>query len=101
MDYEFESVGPKGNVKKVVRFTKIDEGFFNLGFGDRDVITGKINDIVTTNNGDAKKILATIAMIVVDFTKTYPHSLISLQGTTASRTRLYQMNICKYYNEII
>jgi len=36
-DCEFYSEGPKGRIRKAVRFTKIsDEGpaFYNLGFGD-------------------------------------------------------------------
>ena len=35
-DYEFISIGPKGIIKKVVRFTEISNNVFNLGFGDLD-----------------------------------------------------------------
>ncbi len=37
-DYVFFSTGPKGRIKKVVRFTKIedDPDVYNLGFGDED-----------------------------------------------------------------
>jgi hypothetical protein len=34
--YEFLSSGSNGTVKKVVRFTKVSPGLFNLGFGDLD-----------------------------------------------------------------
>ena len=34
LDYEFNSIGPKGSIKKVVRFTQIGVNIYNLGFGD-------------------------------------------------------------------
>jgi len=100
LDYIFESIGPRGNIKKVVRFDKIERGFYNLGFGDLNEKTGIVSDMTISNNEDTEKILATIAAITSHFTGIYPHSLIALKGTTAARTRLYQMKIAKYFNEI-
>ena len=36
LDYEFTSEGPRGNIKKVVRFSRISANTFNLAFGDLD-----------------------------------------------------------------
>ncbi len=42
LTYEFESVGPKGIITKVVHYREINvRGIYNLGFGDKDSHTGK------------------------------------------------------------
>jgi len=67
LDFEFQSDGPKGNIKKVVRFSPQNANgitYFNLGFGDVNPETGNIDDLSKSNNGDRDKILATIAHIV-------------------------------------
>lgn len=52
--FEFDSVGPKGTVRKVVRYTEINlRNFYNLGFGDKDELTGFISDLAVTNNNDS------------------------------------------------
>ncbi len=100
-DYEFESDGPKGVIKKVVRFSEVDDdGLYNLAFGDLDENTGEISDLIATNNADTEKVLVTIAVIADDFTKKHPGTIIAIQGSTKSRTRLYQINIAKYWSEI-
>jgi hypothetical protein len=98
--YEFESTGPKGIIKKVARFTEIDPGIYNFGFGDLNESSGEINDIVISNNGDGDKVLSTLASIIHDFTLIYPHAAVFIQGTTRGRTRRYQMGINKYWGQI-
>jgi len=44
--------------------------------------------------------LATVAETVIDFLAIYPHAAVFAEGSTASRTRLYQMNILAYWKEI-
>ena len=100
LDYEFESTGPKGNIKKVVRFSQISNNVFNLGFGDLDEETGEISDINVTNNNDSRKVLATVAATVRDFTLQYPDAWIIAKGSTLSRTRLYRIGITNHWNEI-
>ena len=42
--YEFFSEGPKGKIKKVVRYRLIEaypNKVYNLGFGDKDETTGE------------------------------------------------------------
>lgn len=100
LDYEFVSEGPRGHIKKVVRFTKIEKDVFNLAFGDLDEETGEISDTVVTNNNDSRKILTTVASTVHDFTLQYPGSWIIAKGRTPSRTRLYRMGITNNWQEI-
>ncbi len=100
LDYEFESIGPKGKIKKVVRFTAIQKSVYNLAFGDLDKETGEISDTVVTNNSDSKKVLSTVAAIVYDFMNQYPESWVVAKGSTHSRTRLYRMGIANHFSEI-
>ena len=67
--------------------------FYNLGFGDKDPITGFISDLTVTNNGDSQKVLATVAATLYAFTNNYPLATIIATGSTLARTRLYRMGI--------
>lgn len=99
--YEFVSVGIKGSVKKLVIFTTIEPpDIYNLAFVDIDPQTGEQSDLITTNNGDSQKVLATVAATVLDFTDSYPNALIYATGSTPARTRLYRMGIANNLNEI-
>lgn len=100
LDYEFGSTGPKGSIKKVVRFMQISDNVFNLGFGDLDETTGEISDIAVTNNNDSRKVLATVAATIHDFILQYPDAWIIAKGSTLSRTRLYRMGITNHWAEI-
>jgi hypothetical protein len=103
LNYEFYSEGPKGVIKKVIRFMPATVGsysYYNLAFGDWNESENTIADFIVSNNHDAEKVLATIASAVLDFTDRYPNVMIYAEGSTASRTRLYQMALNKYWNEI-
>src|SRR5688572_24188442 len=100
LDYEFTSTGPRGYIRKIVRFTLIGNNVFNLAFGDLDEQTGEISDTVVTNNNDSRKVLATVAATVHDFTLKYPGALIIAKGRSHSRTRLYRMGITNNLEEI-
>jgi len=103
LDFEFESNGPKGKVRKIVRYSPQNAGgitYFNLGFGDLNPKTGKIDDLAITNNQDREKILATIAATVLEFTQHFPDVMVYATGSTPSRTRLYQIGISANWNEI-
>src|SRR5258708_13508307 len=100
LDYEFSSIGPKGHIKKIVRFTQISINVFNLAFGDLDEETGEISDIIVTNNNDSRKVLATVAATVHDFTLQYPDAWIIAKGSSHARTRLYSMGTSNYWTEI-
>ena len=100
MTYEFSSIRPKGKIDKVVIYSEIDDNVYNLGFGDKNIDTGDIDDLVITNNEDSQKVLATVASTVYVFLSKYPEALIIATGSTKARTRLYQMGISKYLDEI-
>jgi hypothetical protein len=103
LEYTFYSKGPKGQIKKVVRFTnQIANGiaYYNLGFGDWNEKEEKLDDFVATNNLDTEIVLATIAAIVIDFSTRFPEAVIYATGSTDSRTRKYQMGINKYFKDI-
>lgn len=99
-DYEFESDGPKGKLKKVARFTSIDDETYNFAFGDLDQVTGELNDSNRSDNKDMEKVLATVATIITEFMSSNPAARVFIQGSTASRTRLYQIHINKYWYKI-
>jgi len=68
--YEFYSEGPKGIIKKVVRYSLIEEfpyKIYNLGFGDWIEERQDVDDLINTNNQDRQKVLGTVADTVVDF----------------------------------
>jgi hypothetical protein len=92
--FEFESIGPKGKIIKLVQYTEMNiRGYYNLAFGDLDVKTREINDGIITNNGDATKVLATVVSTVYAFTGKYPDAYIFATGSNEARTRLYRMGI--------
>jgi hypothetical protein len=99
-EYEFISIGPKGYIKKLIRFTKVGFNCYNLAFGDIDKKTGIMVDNITSGNNDHEKILATVAAVVESFTKEHPEALIYVEGSSPSRTRLYRICISKYWKDI-
>ena len=100
LDFEFISEGPKGRIRKVVRFSVIQKDVYNLGFGDLDEVSGEISDTTITNNKDSQKVLATVALVVNDFTFQYPTCYVFAMGSTPARTRLYRMGITNNWHTI-
>ena len=101
MVYEFTSTGKKGMIKKLVVFSKTNvKGVYNLGFGDKDELTGDINDLTITNNGDSQKVLATVASTIYSFTDIYTDAYIFATGSTKARNRLYRIGIANNYSLI-
>jgi hypothetical protein len=101
MIFEFISKGPKGDILKLVQFRKTNlNGLYILAFGDKDSVTGEINDTVVSNNSDSIKVLATVVATVYAFTEKYPGVWLFATGSTRSRTRLYRMGLSKYLAEI-
>ncbi|MBT1701715.1 DUF6934 family protein [Chryseosolibacter indicus] len=98
LDYEFTSNGPKGEIRKIVRFSKMEVAdasleIYNLAFGDYNVEQNKIDDLIVTDNKDSQRVLATVAAAIIAFTNEYPEKLIFIQGSTAVRMRYYRMGI--------
>jgi len=101
-NYIFYSNGPKGQIKKGVRFSKMNNNpiMYNLAFGDIAEGTDVIDDMAVSNNNDRDLVLATVANTIFDFTNNYGNHYIFAIGSTSVRTRLYQMGIVGLWNEI-
>jgi len=102
--FEFFSEGPRGRIKKGVRYSLIyeNEGLkvYNLAFGDVDQHTGGLNDLSLSNNNDRNKILATVAVTVLKFINSFPEAWVYARGSTPSRTRLYQISLALNFDEV-
>jgi hypothetical protein len=101
--FEFVSKGTHGSIVKVIKYSKIfeDEEIYNLGFGDKNLTSGELDDKVISNNGDTDKVLATVASTMHEFFNENPNAIVYSKGSSTSRTRLYQINISKYLDEIV
>jgi hypothetical protein len=97
--FDFLSEGPKGKIEKIIQFSLVNQNnLYNLAFGDRNYLTGEIDDKVITDNGDIEKVLATVVAAVYAFCDKIPEAWIYATGSTGARTRLYRMGINKFYD---
>jgi hypothetical protein len=103
MIWKFFSDGPKGLIRKLVEFQHapyVGFNVYNLFLGDYDEGKDRADDGVISDNGDYKIILWTVMWIIGKFVNLYPQSIILIRGTTASRSRLFQMGIALAWVEI-
>jgi hypothetical protein len=101
--YEFYSEGPKGQIRKMIWFNKVQERpvlIYNLAFGDVEE-DGEINDAVISNNADRDRVPATVARSIHDFCDKHGNHFIFTQESTPARTRLYQMSIMRNLDEVM
>lgn len=99
LEFRFISDGRRGPIPKLVQYKQVGPNVYNLGFGDERE-DGTIDDIAESNNGDIRKVLATVAFTVYAFTATYPDMVVFLRGSTPQRTRVYHQAITKNWKEI-
>lgn len=83
--YEFVSIGPKGNIPKTVIYQQIDDNMYNLAFGDKDSISGNIDDLVITDNQDTEIVLANVASTLFDFFDNYNGTIVLARDSTLYR----------------
>ena len=99
--FEFVSEGKIGRINKIIEYSPTNVvPIYNLGFGDKNEITGELDDKIVTDNGDTQKVLATVAASVYVFTNQNPNIWIYATGSSISRNRLYRMGITKFLFEI-
>jgi len=99
--FKFISDGPNGKIAKIVLYQPMNEPFlYNLALGDLDPKTGEIDFDIKTNNGDRNMILSTISETVYAFLYQRPNCAIHFKGSDSVRTRLYQMAISNYFEEL-
>lgn len=100
LTFQFISDGPKGKITKIVQFTQIEGNFYNLAFGDYCEEEDKLDDQSLSGNGDRDKVLATVANCFLEYSREFPEHAIFAAGSTPARTRLYQMGIARYRQQI-
>ena len=99
--FEFISEGPKGAIRKLIEFQRTtDPETYNLAFGDKHSVTGGIDDLAVSDNGDTEKVLATVVAAVYTFLESRPTAYVYAQGRTKARTRLYRMGINRFYQNV-
>lgn len=99
--FEFISEGSKGVIRKLIEFQRTtDPDTYNLAFGDKHPVTGDINDLAISDNGDTDKVLATVVAAVYAFLDSHPTAFVYAQGSTKSRTRLYRMGINRFFRDM-
>lgn len=97
--FSFLSIGKSGIILKMVEIVEIQDGIYNLGFGDYNFATESVDDKANSNNGDIEKVLATIFGIMIDFLERNPTKTIFFAGSTPVRTQVYQRIINIYFDE--
>jgi hypothetical protein len=97
----FTSQGPKGNIVKLVIYTPMNElGVYNLALGDFDPKTNHTDFESVTNNSDRDKVLASVVDTVYGFFAHKPNLVLHFKGSDKARTRLYQMAIANFIEEL-
>ncbi|WP_341842046.1 DUF6934 family protein [Chitinophaga caseinilytica] len=94
--FDFESEGEHGFIRKRVEFNRLKPDEFNVGFGDLDA-EGTLDDLKESNNGDLLKVFATIIKVMEDFLEIYPKASLLFTGSTQQRTRIYSMILKRYF----
>jgi hypothetical protein len=103
LDFEFSSIGPKGKITTIVRYSPQNVGgttYFNLAFGGLNPATGKIEEFAITDNQDREMVLATITATVLEFTRHFPDMIVFAQEIGPVRNRLSQTRIPANWDEI-
>jgi hypothetical protein len=96
--FVFESEGIQGKIIKIIEFSLLENGEWNLGFGD--VKDGRIDDSVVSNNQDIVKVLQTVAKAIYEFLQTYPLSIIVINPVDEKRKRLYNTVFQRHFVDI-
>ncbi|TAF72963.1 MAG: hypothetical protein EAZ53_14335 [Bacteroidetes bacterium] len=97
--FSFFSIGKRGIIPKVVVYEPIDDMVFNLAFGDFNIETKTLDDLIVSNNGDTRKVLSTVINTLYYFFENHPNALVLLKGSTELRTKLYQRIIKTYKSD--
>ena len=94
----FESIGKQGNITKIILFTLLDSGEWNLGFGDWK--NGVIDDLTISNNHDLIKVIQTVAKATYVFFEEYPESVVIIKPVDERRKRLYNLVFQRHIHSI-
>lgn len=99
--FEFESISDSKQIRKAIEYIKIRQypSIYSLSMGDVKE-DGSIDLYVVSNNNDTQKVFFTIFQTMLIFFDEYPDSKILFYGSTPNRTRLYQIQINKFLDEV-
>ncbi|WP_394992081.1 DUF6934 family protein [Emticicia sp.] len=98
--YEFFSTGKGQTIKKIIIYKKTDSTqFYNLILADI-MPDGSLSVTNVSNNDDMEAILATVAQTMLIFFEKYKRAIILFSGSTAARTRLYQIAISREFDKV-
>ncbi len=99
--FEFDSISDTKVVRKLVEFRLLDAQIVLYNLALVDILPdGTASDLSVSNNQDMPKVLATVFRALLYFFERNSQAKVLIQGSTKSRTRLYQMVIVKYLAEI-
>jgi len=99
--FELESVSNEKTIRKLIQFRLIDSNLTLYNLALVDVLDDKtVSDLSISNNQDMPKVLSTVFQSITYFFEKNSTAKVLIQGSTKSRTRLYQMAIVKYLSEI-
>lgn len=87
--FAFQSESDKGKIVKIIEFYFLDNGKWNLGFGDWN--KGTVDDKVVSNNQDTMKVIRTVANVTIAFFKEYPSSVVVIEPVDEKRKRFYNL----------
>ncbi len=97
--YEFDSINNNKVIRKAIGFYEsiYDSNAVELVFGD--LIEGKLDVVVVSDNKDFHIIINTVIVTVYRFLELYPEKSIFFMGSTNTKTRIYRAIIAKLYDE--
>ncbi len=98
-EFQFESVGPKGTIAKIVRFSAVEQNLFSLAFGDMG--SDDFDDEIISDNGDMRKVVQTLVNIVHFFTVANPAIRIVIWPVDRKRKLLYNRIFQQFESEIL
>ncbi|GAB4040548.1 DUF6934 family protein [Spirosoma jeollabukense] len=98
--YSFVSVSPEKTIQKLIFFTRSESGIYNMALVDL-LESGELSDMSISNNQDMEIVLATVIRVLSDFLNRKSDAIVTFQGSTPERTRLYRIVISKFLPEII
>ncbi len=98
--YRFTSIGPKGEIQKIVSVSPAVGNAWYFAFGDAIGDGDDFDDEVISNNGDMRKVLQTLANIIYDFLAENPDFKVVAHPVDGKRKTLYNWVIQRNFELI-
>ena len=92
--FMFKSMGPKGTIHKIVRFSHVQDDVWN-----GDLKHGEIDFKANSNNQDIAKVIGTVAKLARAFLETYPERTIQIVPADEKRRQFYNIVIQRHWQD--